>query len=103
MEVILPNEEFTDNLRRALVFGQVNRAMLLNGDSTKLYGNAKYPASDIFILNFRRAIDTGTVTNAQIAAPNTITGLGTYAKADESFVLECNRAGLYDQLDGIVT
>jgi hypothetical protein len=103
MDPYLPNEEFVQNLRRALQFGQVNRNLLKSGTGVNLQGNAAYPASTMFVENFQRAIATGTITNAQIANPSLITNIDTYAPADASFVLECNRAGAFGQLATTVT
>ena len=98
MDPYLPNEEFVQNLRRALQFGQVNRDLLKSGTGVNLQGNAAYPASAMFVENFQRAIATGTITNAEIADPSLITNIDTYAPADASFILECNRAGAFGQL-----
>ena len=98
----LPNEEFVDSLRRALVFGQVNVNLLASGTGANLRGSAAYPASEFFITNFKRALATGTITNAQISNPSLIDNIGTYAPADQSFVLECNRAGAFGQLTSLL-
>jgi hypothetical protein len=98
----LPNEEFVDNLRRALVFGQVNVNLLASGAGANLQGASAYPASEFFIANFKRALATGTITTGQIANPNLIENLGTYAPADSAFVLECNRAGAFGQLTSLL-
>ena len=103
MDPYLPNEEFVQNLRRALQFGQVNRDLLKSGTGVNLQGNAAYPASEMFVANFQRAVGTGMVTNAEIANPSLITNIDTYAPADASFVLECNRAGAFGQLATTVT
>lgn len=102
-EPYLPNEEFVQNLRRALLFGQVNRDLLKSGTGVNLQGNAAYPASEFFVENFKRAVGTGTVSNSEISSPSTIVNVDTYAPADASFVLECNRAGASGQLADIVT
>jgi hypothetical protein len=85
-----------------LKFGQITRDQLL-GTGDNLQGNSGYRASDEFVRNFQRAVGSGQVTNAQIANPTLIGDVGTYTRADNSFVLECSRAGAFGQLNTTVT
>jgi len=103
MDAYLPDSDFVENLRRALLFGQVNKNLLKSGTGVNLQGNAAYPASTYFVENFQKAISTGTITQAEITTPSTITNVNTYAPADSSFVLECNRAGAFGQLTSSIT
>jgi hypothetical protein len=97
------NIEFVSQLRRALKFGQITRDQLRGTAGENLQGSSAYPASNEFIRNFQRAIAIGQVTNAQIADPGLIGDVGTYTRADNGFVLECNRAGAFGQLVTTVT
>lgn len=97
------NIEFVSQLRRALLFGQITRNQLKGTSGETLQGSSMYPASADFIRNFQRAVASGQVTNAQIANPSLIENVGTYARASNDFVLECNRAGAADQLSTTVT
>jgi hypothetical protein len=97
------NIEFVSQLRRALKFGQITRDQLRGTAGENLQGSSAYPASNEFIRNFQRAIAIGQVTNAQIANPGLIGDVGTYARASNDFVLECNRAGAFGQLVTTVT
>lgn len=101
-EVLNANLEFIDNLKRALVWNQTNHTALTTGDITKLGAAAYMPASEFFVTNFVRAVETNAVTNAQIVDPTLITDIGTNAPVDQSFVDECTRAGLFGQLAGVV-
>jgi len=102
MEPNLPNIEFLQGLRRALKFGQVNRNLLKFGVGADFAGNGPCPASEMFVENFKRAIDSGLITNAELANPSLITNIDTSAPADSFFVLECVRAGAFGQLTNII-
>ena len=97
------NIEFVSQLRRALLFGQITRNQLRGTSGENLQGSSMYPASAEFVRNFQRAVGSGQVTNAQIANPSLIESVGTYARASNDFVLECNRAGAAGQLVTTVT
>jgi len=97
------NVEFVSQLRRALLFGQITRAQLRGTSGENLQGSSYYPASDDFVRNFQRAVGSGQVTNAQIANPSLIGSVDTYARANNDFVLQCNRAGAAGQLVTTVT
>jgi hypothetical protein len=97
------NIEFVSQLRRALKFGQITRAQLRGDSGETLQGSSAYPAQDDFVRNFQRAVGSGQVTNAQIANPSLIGDVGTYTRADNDFVLACNRAGAFGQLVTTVT
>ena len=97
------NVEFVSQLRRALLFGQITRAQLRGTSGENLQGSSYYPASDDFVRNFQRAVRSGQVTNAQIANPSLIESVDTYARANNDFVLQCNRAGAAGQLVTTVT
>lgn len=97
------NIEFVSQLRRALLFGQITRDQLRGTAGENLQGSSMYPASADFILNFQRAVGSGQVTNAQIANPSLIESVDTYARANNDFVLQCNRAGAAGQLVTTVT
>jgi hypothetical protein len=97
------NVEFVSQLRRALLFGQITRAQLRGTSGENLQGSSYYPASDDFVRNFQRAVGSGQVTNAQIANPSLIESVDTYARANNDFVLQCNRAGAAGQLVTTVT
>lgn len=97
------NVEFVSQLRRALLFGQITRAQLRGTSGENLQGSSYYPASEDFVRNFQRAVGSGQVTNAQIANPSLIESVDTYARANNDFVLQCNRAGAAGQLVTTVT
>jgi hypothetical protein len=97
------NIEFVSQLRRALLFGQITRNQLRGTSGENLQGSSYYPASDDFVRNFQRAVGSGQVTNAQIANPSLIQSVDTYARANNDFVLQCNRAGAAGQLVTTVT
>jgi hypothetical protein len=97
------NVEFVSQLRRALLFGQITRNQLRGTSGENLQGSSYYPASDDFVRNFQRAVGSGQVTNAQIANPSLIQSVDTYARANNDFVLQCNRAGAAGQLVTTVT
>ena len=97
------NIEFVSQLRRALLFGQITRDQLRGTSGENLQGSSYYPASDEFVRNFQRAVGSGQVTNAQILNPSLIENTDTYARANNRFVLECNRAGAAGQLVTTVT
>jgi len=86
-----------------LLFGQITRAQLRGTSGENLQGSSYYPASDDFVRNFQRAVGSGQVTNAQIANPSLIESVDTYARANNDFVLQCNRAGAAGQLVTTVT
>jgi hypothetical protein len=86
-----------------LLFGQITRAQLRGTTGENLQGSSYYPASDDFVRNFQRAVGSGQVTNAQIANPSLIESVDTYARANNDFVLQCNRAGAAGQLVTTVT
>ena len=86
-----------------LAFFLHTRDQLRGTAGENLQGSSAYPASAEFVRNFQRAVDIGQVTNAQIADPTLIGDVGTYTRADNGFVLECNRAGAFGQLVTTVT
>jgi hypothetical protein len=86
-----------------LLFGQITRAQLRGTSGENLQGSSYYPASEDFVRNFQRAVGSGQVTNAQIANPSLIESVDTYARANNDFVLQCNRAGAAGQLVTTVT
>jgi hypothetical protein len=99
----LANIEFVSQLRRALKFGQITQSQLLGTSGENLQGSSAYPASNEFVTNFTRAVRSGQITNDQISNPSLIGDVGTYARASNDFVLECNRAGAFGQLISIIT
>jgi len=94
--------EFVDSLKRALFYGQTDINALVYGDISKLQNAAYMPASQYFVNNFVRAINSVQVTGADLQTPSSITELSTNAPADQDFVDDCTRAGLFGQVASVI-
>lgn len=101
-EPINADLEFVDSLKRALVWGQTSYTDLKDGNPSKLQNAAYDPASEYFVDNFLRAVNSGQVTVAQIQDPALFTNIGTNSPADQNFVNDCTRAGIFSQLASVL-